>query len=454
MKRSTVRYLAGVLCLGVAAMSWAGLAAASAPGMIFGLYPRRSFLLLVAISYVAIWAFYASLSRERLSGSIGNFLLTTTALGIMIGLLELPALLGVVDYRRHVALPESTLFTRVKAWELPGNRLDRELLHVHRPGQEIKGEAAGDLVHWLQIPTERRYPIEIAYDSLGFRNARDYRQAPIIMLGDSFAESGLVPAEDLATSRLARRLGIDVANLGQSGYGPQQELIVLQRYGLKLQPRIVLWLFFEGNDIPDVRRYERLSRTWEAEMRRVQAPLQRTLSRNVLNLLAALTEPSPPRDELKARRRSCAVRATGTDGTIPLYFAYEGKPLSEEDRIGLQQAQEILLEADRLCGDGGAEMVLIFVPTKFRVYDDLCAFPEESILRDWRVHDLPQQMASWAAEHGIRFLDLTGPLEESAARGDLVFFPDDGHWNARGNEIAAEAIVDYLASTGLRATLQ
>ncbi|HET6278264.1 MAG TPA: hypothetical protein VFG08_05735, partial [Candidatus Polarisedimenticolia bacterium] len=88
-----------------------------------------------------------------------------------------------------------------------------------------------------------------------------------------------------------------------------------------------------------------------------------------------------------------------------------------------------------------------------RVYDDLCEFPEESILRGWRVHDLPREMASWAAEHGIRFLDLTGPLEEGAARGDLVFFPDDGHWNARGNQIAAEAIVDYLESTGLRATL-
>jgi hypothetical protein len=449
-----VRYLGGVLCLGLAAMSWIGMATASpAPGMLFGLYPRRVFVLLVAISYVAIWAFCASLSRGRLSGALGNFILTTTALGVTVGLIELPALLGAVDYRRYVALPESVLFTRVKAWELPGNRLDPELLHLHRPGQTIRGDAAGDLVHWLQIPTERRYPIDIEYDSLGFRNDRDYLRAPIIVLGDSFAEAGLVAAEDLLPTRLARRLGVDIANLGQSGYGPQQELIVLKRYGLKLQPRIVLWLFFEGNDLLDIPRYERLSRTWEAEMHRAQSPSQRTLTRNVLNLLAALTDPSAPRDEMKARRRSCTVRAPGTNEPLLLYFAFAGEPLSEEDHASLQKSQEILLEADRHCADVGAELVLVFVPTKFRVYDDLCEFPDESLLRGWRVHDLPWQMAAWAAEQGILFLDLTGPLEESATRGELVFFPDDGHWNAKGNEVAAGVIAGYLEESGLRARL-
>ena len=44
--------------------------------------------------------------------------------------------------------------------------------------------------------------------------------------------------------------------LGHSGYGPQQELVVLKRYGLRLHPRTVIWTLFEGNDFSDAERYE------------------------------------------------------------------------------------------------------------------------------------------------------------------------------------------------------
>jgi hypothetical protein len=380
---------------------------------------------------------------------MGNFVLTTTALSIILGLLELPALIGIVDYRRIVSVPQSTLFTRIKAWQNPGNRLDRELLHVHLPGQQIKGETVGDLVHWLKISTERRYPVNIKYDSLGFRNDHEIERASVVVLGDSFAEAGLVGMADLASTRLARRLDLEVANLGQSGYGPQQELIVLQRYGLKLRPRIVLWLFFEGNDLLDIRRYDRMKTGWDAQLRGLHGVRQRTLSRSVLQLIVALTEPAALEDDMEARRRSCMVRDPRTDESVRLYFAFGGQPLSEEDRMSLQKATEVLLEADRLCHDTGARLVLIYVPTKFRVYDELCEYPEESDMRAWRVSDLPQQMASWAAEHGIPYVDLTKSLKESAALGEMVFFQDDGHWNAKGNEIAADVIGDFLQSEDL-----
>ena len=35
-----------------------------------------------------------------------------------------------------------------------------------------------------------------------------------------------------------------VANLGISGYGPEQELVVLKRYALDLQPKTIVWVFW------------------------------------------------------------------------------------------------------------------------------------------------------------------------------------------------------------------
>src|SRR5205823_13062293 len=95
----------------------------------------------------------------------------------------------------------------------------------------------------------------------GFRNVRDLREAKVVVLGDSFVEGGLVAADNLMTATLERLLGCNVANLGQSAYGPQQELAVLKRYAGPLRPRLCIWTFYEGNDLEDVERYEQLARS-------------------------------------------------------------------------------------------------------------------------------------------------------------------------------------------------
>ena len=44
-------------------------------------------------------------------------------------------------------------------------------------------------------------------------------------------------------------------NLARGAYGPQQELIVLKRYGLAYEPRFVVWQLFEGNDLVDAEAF-------------------------------------------------------------------------------------------------------------------------------------------------------------------------------------------------------
>src|SRR6202007_1843538 len=86
-------------------------------------------------------------------------------------------------------------------------------------------------------------------------NELDLKHADIIVIGDSIVEGLTVSNSQLMTSVLAHLRRQVVANLGQSAYGPQQELVVLKRYGLPLQPRTVVWMFFEGNDLSDVIGY-------------------------------------------------------------------------------------------------------------------------------------------------------------------------------------------------------
>ena len=65
----------------------------------------------------------------------------------------------------------------------------------------------------------------------------------------------MLPDSMLATTHLAKLTQKTVANLGQSGYGSQQELVVLKRYALPLHPESVVRVFYEGNDLRDAARY-------------------------------------------------------------------------------------------------------------------------------------------------------------------------------------------------------
>ena len=95
----------------------------------------------------------------------------------------------------------------------------------------------------------------------------------------------------IATSVLSRLQGKVVANLGQYGYGPQQEFAVLQRYALPLEPRTVIWMFFEGNDLSDAADYRELQQHppgfWNFFV-------QRSFTRFAIRRVKRLTAPNRP----------------------------------------------------------------------------------------------------------------------------------------------------------------
>jgi len=91
-------------------------------------------------------------------------------------------------------------------------------------------------------------------DEHGFRNPRGlYREgrADLVLIGDSFAQGQcLVDGEDLASQ--FRRAGFKALTLGAVGDGPLAELGTLTEYGRTLRPKVVLWMYYEGNDLEDL----------------------------------------------------------------------------------------------------------------------------------------------------------------------------------------------------------
>jgi hypothetical protein len=98
-----------------------------------------------------------------------------------------------------------------------------------------------ELGQWQTYETDRH----------GFNNPDDQWDAPnkvIGMVGDSFAHGNCVPPDRNMAALLRRRFGATL-NLGVGGFGPLLELAALREYLEPTRPRVVLWVFFEGNDL-------------------------------------------------------------------------------------------------------------------------------------------------------------------------------------------------------------
>jgi lysophospholipase L1-like esterase len=100
----------------------------------------------------------------------------------------------------------------------------------------------------------------VRINRLGFRGAdwpQDARGFRIAVLGDSFAESSNLPEEHALTSVIQQNLracpafagGVEVLNLGVSGYGTGQEYVLLTTRLEPLHPDMVLLAFYAGNDV-------------------------------------------------------------------------------------------------------------------------------------------------------------------------------------------------------------
>jgi len=370
------------------------------------------------------------------SGYFRKFLLSLGSAIVAVSLLEVPVLFQVLDYR--------TLIGPSHIW-FGNNITDPGLLIIHRPHARQKGSSrGGDAAAFYQIPPSdlTLYRWDLRYDQHGFRNQTDLRSADIAVIGDSFVEGWTVLDTQLTTSLLAQLQGKVVANLGQSTYGPLQELIVLKRYGLPLRPRLVLWMFFEGNDLGDVISYRREVRNqenfWRAFVRR---SFTRSAAYEVKRILSRRVKPPG------VQRSGLLPMLNGQTRTV--YFIYRSGPYTKDDLSALDETALTLTTAHQLCAAQGAHLLFVFIPEKFRVFQSFCQFSQESECRNWVLNDMPERLRSalGSVSSEIGYLDLTPSLVDSVKKGALPYYPDDEHWSPEGHQIAAEAINNYLSST-------
>lgn len=321
---------------------------------------------------------------------------------------------------------------------------DPELVFRFRPGVVItEANEVGEMVEFRTV--------SLGFSDAGFRDdgLNEEKEFRAVVLGDSFAEGAWVNLDDGWVELLEQQSGADFVNLGVGTYGTVQERIILERYGLELEPDLVILAFFSGNDFGNDGCYE------SAVNQRIDERLKAFLSRYFYSyemlkyILGRSGTNNPHLPELnESSGGGLAYRNEG----LELVFHIEHLNSMERDdpppwiARGAELTPENILRIQEICDQKGIEFVVVICPSKEQVYWDivktLLAEPERYD-PDWP----NSSIESLGMENDIHVLDLTPVFR--AHSGNQIYFTEDTHWNIEGNRLAAEATYNYMVENGL-----
>ncbi|MBN1581605.1 MAG: hypothetical protein JXA89_12950 [Anaerolineae bacterium] len=317
------------------------------------------------------------------------------------------------------------------------------------------------------------YVFEI--DEMGFPNSEYHwrDRYDIVITGDSFVTR---TAPQTWIELLQGQTGQSILTLGASSWSTLNEAEAIKMYALDKSPKWVLVMFFEGNDLLNVGQYvERRDSglSWrEYDMRDV--PLYRRLiTFHMLKYWLGKPKQTAPiryRYPVSASTEAGEIDLVLKDiHLLPLSADYETLARSDE----FSYIEQALLELQALCKAQDTRLLLVYVPSKEHVYWSRIWDPVDvnNILERtvtvtlsegdhgklvWNPaylsfdqfnqnHNAQERLfEDMTQENGIEFLNLTPIFWSSSIKLGETYHYADPHWNQLGNQIAADAIAEYI----------
>ena len=353
---------------------------------------------------------------------------------ILVGLLLPLCAIEAIAYIAPTLIPQEikSAFQTEQNQPLKGLKPDQTLGYLYAPG----------LVDF-QVPFDddtapNTYPVStvsLGYAGAGFRDDGLAGETFAVVIGDSYASCASIEMKACWVELLEQKTGRDFANLGVVGYSPQQERRMLARYGLPLQPKLVLWVFFP-NDLNDAWRFDQFGSGAAQEGRFWQNPVKGWLARNsvVYNIGAFFWYNRALFSNLAQAGESNVPR----DSNLVWWLTYTDLSVPEvANGFALTQQEVLKARQETLAQNSAAQFVVIIFPYREQVYAPSALQP--------RLDQLNLALADFCRQQSLTCVDLTSALREKAGQeAEPIYYRKDIHLNRRGNEIAAELLVETL----------
>jgi SSS family transporter len=302
----------------------------------------------------------------------------------------------------------------------------------------------------------------------------------IAVYGDSFVAGEFSPVEERFATRLARRLSADgpveAVNAAVVGYGPDQAALRLEDEMALLRPDLVVMAVFAGNDFGDLlrnrvffldpsqrlaQRTPRVSADVRTEFVLAEEQARGSmLLRGIRELLSRDGPPTPPEllppggyAYLLQRRRREAALATSPGNDVVEHLLgdpYDAdlslEPDSESARYKAALMEGVLGRIAEIAKKQQVPLVFLFIPSAYDIGEGF-EHPDRERFPAYRPSALTDALTLAAERNGWTYLNLF-PVYEAALPAHLYFRRDE-HWNARGQDLAAEQVAALVRARGL-----
>jgi hypothetical protein len=302
----------------------------------------------------------------------------------------------------------------------------------------------------------------------GFRGPDWPREKPsdlrrVAILGDSMIAALGVEEEQTLAVQLERLLNRQtpgaprwqVLNFGVPGSSTGQELALWRATVRQYHPDLVLCAFFVGNDLADnSRRMSNNPRIYfdlDASGRLTQLPMSAAKA----GLSAWLNRYSRlylwQKEAVRRTRYAWMKQAGVLEPGYWIYSKHESADVAQAWRLTAALLAELAEEVRR----DGARFGVVMVPTAQQVYPDslaklLAAAGDQAPSFDADYPD--RRMAELCQASGVPLLVMTADFRRAAPGRSLanadqwLFLHGEGHFNPRGNQLAAEVIGRWITA--------
>ena len=302
------------------------------------------------------------------------------------------------------------------------------------------------------IPGERyvhssaEYRVDFSINSQGIRDPREFETPKaddvlrIVLLGDSFAMGYGVSYEDSVPARLERALSaryarpVEVVNLGVSGFGTAEELIVLENEGLSFEPDLVI-AYWHASDPRDNVRSQLYELAGDVLVRANDTYLPAVAIRTWLFSFPAyrwIAEHSQFYNWIRGDGGRLARQLLFTFNSMRAGDSWKQGEHSDEVPRNIRLSLALLNRMRESCAERDIDFLVVEVPTNPDPGEYKSTFPYEA-----------------ASELGYHF-DVVNPIQmfersRETNNGVLIYWQRSaGHWTPYGTAAVTEAIVERL----------
>ena len=275
-------------------------------------------------------------------------------------------------------------------------------------------------------------------DDHGFNNPKDQwalKPIDVALLGDSFTLGACVPTEKSFAALIGEAYPATL-NLASGGNGPLIELATLREYLEDVRPRIVVWVYYEGNDLDNlhVEWKSHLLRSYlNRGFRQGLAARQHDIDSELLAVVQQARETSIETSIWTERlgQAKDAVKLMNLRALAASALRLQGKNTTDSQQE-IDHLRTVLSEAETSVRSWGGSLYFVYLPTWNRyAHPKLAPSERDAVLAT--VKDL-----------GIHVIDI----HQAFARepDPLAFFPfrQAGHYNEEGNRLVADVIINEI----------